>query len=365
MPPALPNHTSGRVITYAQRRHDDNGNEISLLPLLTHSTGITHVIVAAIHLNEGPGNIHLNDDPPEHPKYKQLWTEVKWLQGAGIGVLGMLGGAARGSYERLAGDTASFEAYYLPLKALITRYALSGLDLDIEEPVPLSCPLRLIHRLRADFGPSFLITLAPVATALLPSLPHLSGFSYFELHAVAGHEVAWYNVQFYCGWADASRPDTYDAIITAGWPAEKVVLGVVTNQENGAGFVEHAGFADVVKVLRARYPRFGGVMGWEYFNSMPGQRERPWEWAKAVHQAVTAELPPGLVDAGRGVERLGGGRGWPLTPPGAFVPTGESPFGNEKVQQLQELGFTRPQAVAALNMTEGNVEHAAGLLFQD
>lgn len=107
MPPTLPARNSGRVITYAQRRHDGKGNEISLLPLLTNSTGITHVIVAAIHLNEGPGNIHLNDDPPEHSKYTQLWTEVKWLQGAGIGVLGMLGGAAQGSYQRLAGDDAS------------------------------------------------------------------------------------------------------------------------------------------------------------------------------------------------------------------------------------------------------------------
>ena len=113
MPPVLPARNSGRVITYAQRRHDDKGNEISLLPLLTNSTGITHVIVAAIHLNERPGDINLNDDPPEHPKYKQLWSEVQWLQGAGIGVLGMLGGAAKGSYERLAGDNASVSHYYL------------------------------------------------------------------------------------------------------------------------------------------------------------------------------------------------------------------------------------------------------------
>ncbi|KAL9062477.1 MAG: hypothetical protein Q9157_008887 [Trypethelium eluteriae] len=114
MPPAFPSLNSGRVITYAQARHDEYGNEISLLPLLTNSTGITHVIVAAIHLNEGPGNIHLNDDPPEHPKYKQLWGEVRWLQGAGIGVLGMLGGAAKGSYERLAGDDASISTSKKP-----------------------------------------------------------------------------------------------------------------------------------------------------------------------------------------------------------------------------------------------------------
>ncbi|KAJ9630865.1 DNA damage-inducible protein 1 [Taxawa tesnikishii (nom. ined.)] len=36
----------------------------------------------------------------------------------------------------------------------------------------------------------------------------------------------------------------------------------------------------------------------------------------------------------------------------------------EKIEQLQGLGFTRDQAVAALDATDGNVEYAAGLLFQ-
>ncbi|KAI9712770.1 MAG: Cyclin-dependent kinase catalytic subunit [Bogoriella megaspora] len=368
MPPAPPEPRAGRVITYAQKRYNDDGSEVSLLPLLTQGTGITHVIVAAIHLNEGPGNIHLNDHPPEHPRYARLWGEVNWLQGAGVPVLGMLGGAARGSFERLAGDDASFEAYYLPLKSLITKFHLSGIDLDIEEPVPLSCPIRLIRRLRADFGPSFLITLAPVATALLPSLPHLSGFSYFELHQCCGNDVAWYNTQFYCGWGDARTTAHYDTIIAAGWPPEKVVLGLVTNPENGAGFVEHEELRDVIRVLRARYPRFGGVMGWEYFNSLPGDKAEPWRWAKSVKEHLIAEIPVGLVEGGRGVERLGtglGGAQLPFTPPGAWQTTQESPFGNEKVEQLQTLGFTRPQAIAALNVTQGNVEYAAGLLFQE
>jgi hypothetical protein len=76
----------------------------SLLPLLTNNTGITHIIVAAIHVNEGPGNITLNDHTPDDGRFEQLWGEVKWMQGSGIKVLGMLGGAAKGSFERLGGS---------------------------------------------------------------------------------------------------------------------------------------------------------------------------------------------------------------------------------------------------------------------
>lgn len=36
----------------------------------------------------------------------------------------------------------------------------------------------------------------------------------------------------------------------------------------------------------------------------------------------------------------------------------------ESIDQLQSLGFTRDQAIAALDATDGNVEYAAGLLFQ-
>ena len=36
----------------------------------------------------------------------------------------------------------------------------------------------------------------------------------------------------------------------------------------------------------------------------------------------------------------------------------------EAIDQLQSLGFTRDQAISALDATDGNVEYAAGLLFQ-
>lgn len=104
LPKFLPPSQGPRLIVYAQTFHDSAGNYHSLLPLLANNTGITHVIVAAIHLNEGPGNITLNDHTPDDKRYETLWGEVKWLQGSGIKVLGMLGGAAKGSYERLSGN---------------------------------------------------------------------------------------------------------------------------------------------------------------------------------------------------------------------------------------------------------------------
>jgi hypothetical protein len=98
----LPTTTSPpRLVLYAQTHHQPDGSPISLLPLITQNTGATHVIVAALHIN-GPGNIHLNDHVPEDSRYDILWSEVRWLQGAGIKVMIMVGGAAKGSWERLS-----------------------------------------------------------------------------------------------------------------------------------------------------------------------------------------------------------------------------------------------------------------------
>lgn len=211
--------------------------------------------------------------------------------------------------------------------------------------------IRLIDRLRTDFGSTFLITLAPVATALMPGQKHLSGFDYAALEAARGREIAWYNTQFYCGWGDASTIAHYAYIVgVVGWDPDKVVLGLVTNPGNGAGFVAQGVFDGVVSAIRARFPTFGGVMGWEYFNSLPGGEQRPWEWASAMSRVVRCVLPPPVM----------GGGGAPQMP---TVP--QHSFPAESVQTLKDLGFSQQAAVAALNMTGGNVEYAAGLLFQD
>lgn len=246
---------------------------------------------------------------------------------------------------------------------ILRQYRLDGIDLDIEEPTTFPSVRRLILRLRKDLGPQFLISLAPVATALLPdprvpilfpvfgllpSLPHLSGpdFSYFRLEADPRlqREIAWYNTQLYCGWGDASNVAQYDAIIRTGWDPSRVVLGVVTNPRNGAGHVHVDTLCTVLASLRQMYPNFGGVMGWEYFNSGLESKGAagPWEWVKRIGQAIRTQL-----DA----------------PP---VPEGSKPrakWKEEDVKWLEEMGVDRGRAEGALEAAGGNVEIAAGLLF--
>lgn len=75
---------------------------VSLLPLI--GSGITHIILASLHINR-PGVLVLNDDPPDSYKFNQLWSDVVALQNSGITVMAMLGGAGVGSYTRLQAAT--------------------------------------------------------------------------------------------------------------------------------------------------------------------------------------------------------------------------------------------------------------------
>lgn len=283
MAPLPPHQHLPRLITYYQTHHDTAGKHISVLPLIQQpNIGLTHLILAAIHINAEPSALTLNDHHPSHPRFTTLWAELRILQAAGIKVLGMLGGAAKGSFTRLDGDAAQFERYYMPLVSLVRERGLDGLDLDVEEEMSLAGVVRLIDRLRLDFGPAFIITLAPVAAALLNAEHNLSGFDYEALEVMRGREIAFYNAQFYCGWGDCSNPIMYEMLLMKGWQPERLVIGLVTNPENGSGWVPWSALAGVLPVLVGRHPGFGGVMGWEYFNALPGGRERPWEWAQTM-----------------------------------------------------------------------------------
>ena len=207
------------------------------------------------------------------------------MQDVGVKVLAMLGGAAQGSFQRLDQSDWEFEAYYVPLRDMIRRHNVDGLDLDVEEEMSLNGIIRLIDRLKADFGPEFLVTLAPVATAL-QGRPHLSGFDYEALEIMRGSCIAWYNTQFYNNWGRLESFIDYDAILRQGWRPEKVVVGVLTSPGNGNGFVDTEDLKRTVAALSQFYVGFGGVMGWEYFNSQPGGEGRPWVWAMGIMACV-------------------------------------------------------------------------------
>ncbi|QRD87274.1 glycoside hydrolase superfamily [Aspergillus flavus] len=217
--------------------------------------------------------------------YQTMTVPLKDPAVAGLKVLAMLGGSCPGSFIVLDEDE-SFQECYKTLYDMLVKYKFDGIDLDIEEPISQNGINRLVDRLRADFGPNFIITLAPVATAL-QGKAHLSGFDYLRFEGERGDKINFYNTQFYNGWGSLETTKDYDAIMAMGFPPSRVLPTLLTHRNNGtAGFIEFDKLRPVLIELRLRYPYLGGVAGWEYFNSDPGGQEMPYQWSVLVARAL-------------------------------------------------------------------------------
>ena len=242
---------------------------------------------------------------------------------------------------------------------MIRNYSLDGLDLDIEEDVDVSVPLRLINALYSDQGSDFLITMAPVASALTSGGGDLSGFSYFDLDSqavVAGTTtklVTWYNAQFYSGFGDPSTPDFYESIISQGWDPARVVMGVLDSPGDGSGFVSASQVESTVQALKGSYPNFGGVVGWEYWDAGSGDNlAQPWQWVQAIGNSVFGNVA-------KKVRKVW----WRMKIAGRKVMEPRTPFDESVVRDLTgTYGAGRFQVVRALNMTNGDALAARGLL---
>ncbi|KAJ6441535.1 coagulation factor 5/8 type domain-containingprotein [Purpureocillium lavendulum] len=283
-----------RLILYFQTTHDhDTGQPISMLPLVKEKgIALSHLYICSFHINAG-GVVHLNDLPPSDPRFYTLWNETAVMKAAGVKVMGMVGGAAPGSFspQTLDGDAATFEHYYGQLRDVIRQFGLEGMDLDIEQPMSQAGANRLIERLHKDFGPDFIITMAPVASSLV-GFDGFGNLNYSTLEKGLGRNIDWYNAQFYSGFGDMSTPDDYLNIIDSGWKPYKIVIGQLTSPANGYGYIPYEKLNATIVTLRDKlHHRIGGIFGWEYFNSLPGGESEPWEWA----QIMTQILRPGLV----------------------------------------------------------------------
>ncbi|KAI0166553.1 glycoside hydrolase superfamily [Xylariaceae sp. FL1272] len=297
--------TDKRVVVYYQSKLGSGDDHVSLLPLIQQGTiDVTHVLIAAVHIQDP---IHINDLPPTDPTFDEMWTEVGQLQAAGVRVGCMVGGAAAGSWPALEQGDA-FEANYKLLHDLIGNYNLQVVDLDVEQSFSLDGAVALINRLKTDF-PDIEITLAPVASALSGG-GNLSGFDYIQLEAQAGGSIAFYNAQFYSGFADASTTGDYESILDDGWPANKVVMGLLSNSANGNGFVDLDTTSQVIEELTTENGEFGGVANWEYFNSLPDPAN-PWMWPQWAAESMASAAAkarrevPATEAAWRSVKKMG------------------------------------------------------------
>ena len=115
-----------------------------------------------------------------------MWDEITQLQQSGIKIVGMLGGAAPGTFNTLT--PANWDRYYPDLRKTIADYKLDGIDIDVEQSTDISIIIRLITQLKADFGQDFIISLAPVASALTEGA-NLSGFNYRQLEQQVGANI--------------------------------------------------------------------------------------------------------------------------------------------------------------------------------
>jgi len=112
-PSSAPFPSPGRRVVVYYQTQDKNKKYVSPTPLISVAT---HLIIAAFHLNDNK-TIHLNNLSPDDSSFNQMWIDVARMQGTGVKVMGMLGGAAGDSYSNLA---SKFDDYYKPLSSCIT-----------------------------------------------------------------------------------------------------------------------------------------------------------------------------------------------------------------------------------------------------
>ena len=186
----------------------------------------------------------------------------------------MMGGAG-GAYNDLF---SNYNTYYTLLKDFIKQHTIiQGLDIDIEEGVELDDVKKLIQNINDDFGEDFIITLAPLGGSLMYDNSGMGGFIYKNLYnSEVGKYINWFNGQYYGSYT------IYDFMKTIqnGYPADKIVMGMVSGN-----FPTKQSFniaLQTIKNIKEKYPDFGGVDIWEYFDSPPGNKIDPGLWSKEI-----------------------------------------------------------------------------------
>jgi hypothetical protein len=271
-------------VTYYYQTFPTTGLQCLLPP---HKTPCTHLLLSAVHFGfDGtPSNtayIHLNDHDPSDPCFDAVWADLAAAAAQGMVPTLMVGGAG-GAFQTLF---AAFDTFYPLLRDLLrARPLLRGVDLDIEETVAQADVEMLVARLDHDFGPDFLLTMAPVASSLLsPDEPGMGGFAYGDLsNTWAGRRVNWFHVQCYGG-GELSLA-TIDQMVANGFAPARLCAGVMPGDYGTA-----AAFDQMLHNLReivAGHPDFGGVFVWEFADSgPPAAPTDPAAWAAAVGAAL-------------------------------------------------------------------------------
>ena len=262
---------------------------------------MTHVIVGLFHCDwrdrsigkPSGGCISLNGTYLNDPTLQPIWETVKLLRSKKVKVIASFGGGGVGDFRHLL-DPAQPEWYPL-LRDALKAYGFDGLDMDIEEGdsriVNTSNVKRIIKMLRKDLGDGFILTSAPVASALTGGSNISPGIDYAKL--IKNGWFTWYNLQFYNGFGDVlggayGSPD-YESVLEANRDVSprRFVVGVPTNPDSaGANYHALSALAPKFEELARKYPHFGGVYGWTYQEAQVEGRLDPVGWTRGVAEAL-------------------------------------------------------------------------------
>jgi cyclin-dependent kinase len=113
-------------------------------------------------------------------------------------------------------------------------------------------------------------------------------------------------------------------------------------------------------------------MGWEYFNAGDCEEDLVHVssleldndtvqagWVKALGRVLRTE-----EENNTGQRPLQGITADQIRSMVSNLPTARAAWPDEEIGKLMVLGFSRQEAIAALNATDGNTEMAAGFLFE-
>ena len=105
----------------------------------------------------------------------------------------------------------------------------------------------------------------------------MAGFDYKTLYnSNEGKYINWFNTQCYYSFSF----QTYNSIVTNGYPPEKIVMGMESGQFNESTFSDAL---NEVKKIKDKYPNFRGIYDWEYLNAPPDNND-PSKWAQLMKQ---------------------------------------------------------------------------------
>ena len=137
-------------------------------------------------------------------------------------------------------------------------------------------------------GSDFILTMSPLASALIDVGRPYSGFSYKELDGLAvapdGNKlVSWYNAQFFGGYTSLDNSTDYKKIMDQGWEPSRILLGVYSNSNSGKGFWTIPRLQETIRQIKQEYADFRGANVWEYWNAgLSEGYANPWEWLRAL-----------------------------------------------------------------------------------